>query len=375
MSKQKFSSEEREAIWLAYNKKCAYTAVTLEINKFHIDHIIPEHLSDKPEEFSALRERLSLPDDFDICGYENVLPCQVETNLQKGKIEFEEGHAHYFLNFAKSKKNIIEKNIIKIKNRNDKNKGLFILRQYIESGKVSMDDIQRVLRSDGVDEIYKLIISFKLSSEEEIEEIKKSDVDDLWDRRVCIGINYHIDGLELCNDLGEKIIVRTGREYVNAISNNYYAYTTLAMKMATYFEQQCGLLSAISNAITPSISYIENPKVGIHDLDLLPFHMFPDLSRGCNDNFDMSLTYQDKVDDKTLTITHVKQNELRFESKSMGHQLVEVARADFSSEGYDSILCFEYTWATGGSFGHGGIKILTRKSPDALFELIDTKLF
>jgi hypothetical protein len=52
----------------------------------------------------------------------------------------------------------------------------------------------------------------------------------------------------------------------------------------------------------------------------------------------------------------------------MGQQLIEVARADFNGDGIEEILLFEYTWAIGGTFGAGGMRILTRKNEDALFE-------
>jgi hypothetical protein len=46
MSSQKFSSAEREAIWLAHEKKCAYTRELLGVSDFHIDHVVPESLAD-----------------------------------------------------------------------------------------------------------------------------------------------------------------------------------------------------------------------------------------------------------------------------------------------------------------------------------------
>lgn len=100
MSTQSFNSIEREAIWSAHNKKCAYTGQSIMINGFHIDHIIPEHLAEKTDELSNIKSSLGLPDDFDIFGYENLLPCCVATNLQKGKGNFEGAHAHYFFNLA-----------------------------------------------------------------------------------------------------------------------------------------------------------------------------------------------------------------------------------------------------------------------------------
>lgn len=370
MSTQKFSSVEREAIWSAHNEKCAYTGQPIGINDFHIDHIVPEHLAEKSDEYIKLKVRLGLSDDFDICGYENLLPCRVATNLQKGRAEFDVGPAHYFLNLAKQKKLAVIEKIKQIKRRNGNAKALLITQQYVENGAISIEDLQRILSQNTTEDMYRLMVSLKISNEEEIEQIKQSDIEDLWDRLVYMGGNEHIDGLKLNNDEDDEVVVRTSRDYIEAIKNNYYAKTTYAMKMASYFEWQCGLLSAISVAVLPSISFIENPKVGILDLDLLPYHIFPDLSRGNDDDVDMVETYQHNIDNGTLKVTQVKQSLLVVENDVMGQRLIEVVRADFTGEGYDSILCFEYTWATQGTFGHGGIRILTRKSANSIFEVV-----
>jgi len=66
----------------------------------------------------------------------------------------------------------------------------------------------------------------------------------------------------------------------------------------------------------------------------------------------------------------VSQNLLRIESAAMGQQLIEVARADFNGDGIEDILLFEYCYATGGTLGFGGIKIITRLSSDGMFELV-----
>jgi hypothetical protein len=42
MANQKFSAAEREATWLAHEKKCAYTRELIDVSSFHIDHIVPE---------------------------------------------------------------------------------------------------------------------------------------------------------------------------------------------------------------------------------------------------------------------------------------------------------------------------------------------
>ena len=50
---------------------------------------------------------------------------------------------------------------------------------------------------------------------------------------------------------------------------------SLEIKVSVFFEQQCGLLSALATATQATASYIADPRVGLPDLHLLPFSMFP----------------------------------------------------------------------------------------------------
>lgn len=103
----------------------------------------------------------------------------------------------------------------------------------------------------------------------------------------------------------------------------------------------------------------------------MPFYLFPNLG-DADDSIESNISYQDKVDDGTLTIKRVSQNLLRIESSSMGQQLIEVTRADFNSDGIEDILLFEYCYATEGTLGFGGVKMITRFSSTEMFELIST---
>jgi hypothetical protein len=44
MAHQKFSAAEREAIWLAHEKKCAYTRELIDVSSFHIE------INDRPKD-------------------------------------------------------------------------------------------------------------------------------------------------------------------------------------------------------------------------------------------------------------------------------------------------------------------------------------
>jgi len=97
MAEQKLSAAQREAIFEAYEGKCFYTRVALNISSFHIDHIIPESLLADPSRFLEVRIALQLSEGFDLCGYENLVPTAPERNLQKSDLLFNVHDARYYL--------------------------------------------------------------------------------------------------------------------------------------------------------------------------------------------------------------------------------------------------------------------------------------
>ncbi|SMY34478.1 hypothetical protein [Photobacterium andalusiense] len=371
MSTQKFTAYEREALWLAHNKKCAYTREPLDMSSFHIDHILPESLVSNLTELEKVKSLLKLGAKFDIHGYENLLPCRSGANLQKGSIVFDEARTQFFLGIAESKKAEVLKNLEKISKRNIRGKALILLQQCLEGGQLSPSEVASILdeHKEKPDEIFHLIESLKFLNTEEIRSISKVDIDELLSRQVQLGQNNHIDGATLINDMNETLYVRTCKEYNEAINSGYYALTNFDIKMSTFFEHQCGLLNAIKAAKVPECSFIDDPRVGVVDLQLLPFSLFPFLG-DVPDEDDTTVTYQSKVDDGTINIKRIKQNMVCVEDKEgMGQQLIEVLRADFNGDGLEEILLFEYCYATHGTFGAGGIRILSRNTFDGSFEL------
>lgn len=372
MSNQNFSASQREAIWLAYGKKCAYTRESIDVSDFHIDHIIPERLAASFSELEGVKAKLGLPFDFDIFGYGNLVPCRPGANLQKGSILFDITPAHYFLGIAANKSATVIENLARIEKRTIRGKALILLQQCLERGDLSVLEVAAILEDhqDRPEEIFILLEGMKFADSTEVHTVIKADIGALRDRPIRLGQNDHIDGVTLTNDKDQQVYVRTCREYDEAIKAGFYAFSNFDLKMATFFRHQCGLLTALEAATTPQISFITNPRVGIIDLELMPFSLFPQMYKETSED-NISATYQSKVSDGSIVVKKLRQNLLQIsEPEGMGHQLVEVARADFNGDGIEDILLFEYCWATHGTLGFGGLRILTRKSADGLFESV-----
>jgi len=367
VSKQQFSAIEREAIFVAYGKKCAYTREPLDFATFHIDHILPESLSEEPARFEEIKKQLNIG-EFNLRGFGNLVPCKPEINLQKGHLIFEPAHVHYFLGVAAYKVSAIEKNIALITTRNAKGKALIILQRCLDTGQLTVKEVAGLLDKyqDNTDELFKLIVNMRFADETEVSVISKSDIDGIKDLSMKFGRNDHIDGLYLVNKNEERQFVRTCRQYIEAIRSGFHPSSGFDIKIAAYLEHYCGLLVALDVATIPAKSYISMPYVTIANMNLMPFDLFPQLG---DTVIPEEGTYQDHIDKHNLRVCNVTSSSFNVESEYWGHSLVEAVRADFNNDGIEDVLCFEYSYATKGTLGYGGIKILTRLSPTGHFEL------
>jgi hypothetical protein len=373
MSTQKFSFEEREAIWLAYDKKCMYTSEPLDIDNFHIDHIIPEEYAKKQDEFEQLKIDLCLDACFDMFGYENLAPCKPGVNLRKNSSLFEKNAIIYYLGVAKRKKEMIVSALGKIISRNKKGQATIRLIQYLECGLLSKEDVSGILDKHGESpqEIFTLLKELEFEESGNVHSVTKEKIDDLLTLKIHLGGRDHIHGLDLWSEEFGEIHVATCIEYDQAIARGYFPKSNFDIMLSISFEHQCGLLKALKKACTPSASYVSSPRRGIVDLNILPFSFFPNVGEQ-GAEYSGSETYQDKIRNGELFIRSVNQNSIIIEeAEGMGQFLVEVVRADFNDDGMEEILLYECCYATHGTLIYGGVRVITRTSEDSLFEVVE----
>ena len=219
--------------------------------------------------------------------------------------------------------------------------------------------------------IFELIEGMKFANGAKVHSIAKSDIEALRDLPILIGEEEdQIDGVTLINDKDDKIHVRTCREYEAAREQGYFGGPgTPSITKSILFGRQCDLLKALQTATIPHKSFISSPRVGAANLELLPYSLFPFGFGEEPESRELDVTYQSKVKEGVLIVENVSENLLRIEvPKDMGQELVEMVRADFNGDGTEDILFFEWNYATHGTFGTGGICILTRISMDGKFE-------
>jgi 5-methylcytosine-specific restriction endonuclease McrA len=74
MSKYSFSPHQRHAIWTVHLEKCYICSKPIDLQSMQVDHIIPESLLGKKDEFSKVISDFGLSADFEINSYSNWLP-------------------------------------------------------------------------------------------------------------------------------------------------------------------------------------------------------------------------------------------------------------------------------------------------------------
>jgi hypothetical protein len=107
VSNQKFDNQVREAIWKAFGKKCLFCNENVLLGELHLDHLIPEYLSDHPEKLKELLKRTG-SQNLDIFSLSNIAPTCAICNLQKTKIIFNDNRLMLLLSKIESKQDSIE---------------------------------------------------------------------------------------------------------------------------------------------------------------------------------------------------------------------------------------------------------------------------
>lgn len=219
---------------------------------------------------------------------------------------------------------------------------------------------------------FQLIESIRFADGTIVESIAKDEIDTLRDLPIRLGLNDHLDGVTLTKE-DDTVHVRTCREYDSALQRDYYPSSNFDHKMSLFFKHPCGLLNALEKASAPKKKFISDAKVGVANLELLPFEMFRENlapKSSWDADRDLETTYQEKIDNQELVITEKSQNVVNVEGFGMGQMLKEMVRADFNNDGIEDVLLFEYHHVTKGTYADGGIIVLTRKSINGKFELL-----
>ena len=169
---------------------------------------------------------------------------------------------------------------------------------------------------------------------------------------------------------GSKMVVHTCREYRAAKTGKYYAETTYDIKSEAFLKTASAILDAVTRATVPAISYVNDPYCGVADLQLLPKEILPMLAP--DDEEEMASMEETSLSQLAqngkIEIINVSSKQIHFTWKGWGALLSELLRADLDGDGSEEIMVQYYTYAIGGTHGHGEVLILRRTDPGQMFK-------
>ena len=220
--------------------------------------------------------------------------------------------------------------------------------------------------------VFDLIESIKFADGTQVKSIAKSEIDGLRDLPVSFGENVGIESVRLMKKKGDAIEVRTCREYDAGLKSGYSPANNMQRKLASFFKYPCALLKALEIASVAEESFITDAEVGVVNVELLPFSLFPHIGEyKSRQEFakDLQTTYQQKIETGELVVRERAEHVLEIEYAGVVQSLREMVRADFNNDGIEDVLVDEGHWVRQGTYSSYGIIVLTRKSLHGKFEV------
>ena len=241
--------------------------------------------------------------------------------------------------------------------------------QFVEAQEPS-EDAEKAGQDSEV--IFHLIEGIEFADRTHVKSIAKSDIDGLRDLPVSFGENRGIESVRLMKKKGDEIHVRTCREYDAGLKRGYSPANNMERKLASFFKYPCALLKALEMASVAKESFITDPDVGVVNVELLPFSLFPHIGESKSRRAfarDLQTTYQQKIETGELVVIEKAKHVLKIQDEGLVQSLREVVRADFNNDGIEDVLVDGAHWVTQGTYSSYGIIVLTRKSMTGKFEV------
>jgi hypothetical protein len=147
MSSRPPLSTQRFVLWRVYNRICAYDNLPIDtFAEMEIDHIIPQHLLQTPQQLQALLAGLGVP-DLDLNSYDNWLPVHGRCNRDKGGELQPEASLHYFLGVARRHGARARAEELRLARQAKSENHVASIAYLIETGELSLNDVLSALNS------------------------------------------------------------------------------------------------------------------------------------------------------------------------------------------------------------------------------------
>lgn len=364
----------RIGLWEAHGKRCAYCGDPLAYRELEIDHIIPQHLGSNPQALSGLLSTLGLPFDFDLNARHNLLPAHNHCNARKSGAVFQPQNSRFFLELAARLADRVTSEERRYLRRSRADRILAGLQLALESGDLTREQVAKLVSPERSQDAFEVLLSIEFSSRIVAGLLERTDVAPLLDEPL-LPRRHGLDELNMSNGVGGKRKVRTCREWAGARAAGYYALTTYDIKEEAFFKRAYSLIQAFSRASVAESTFVDVSQAGLDSLDLLPASLLPALSgdgvRALAALDAKGVSIGELVRSGEVHVDDASRNHLSLTYAHMGRAFWASLRADLNNDGIEDVLVSTYDWATEGTFGAGHVTILTRRTADGKFEIVD----
>lgn len=364
MSTQKFSAIERRAIFDAYTGRCLYTGDYLDISDFHIDHIIPESIKEKPTEFSELKKKLGLGDDFNINGYENLCATAPRINRLKSNHTGNPNNTRFYLDVALRNKNKIIDLISKIEKKISVGNLNNFICQAVEKSKVDIPEIINLISQSNI-KIKEFnvgnLVSFYVG--DSLDTISNEQLSVILKREMPHSIRL----TKLDESSPESVVISTPLEFEKYTKLDFHPDSMYDCGFAIHYRCLVSLIRLLEKAKPFKNSHMKN--VGVCDINLIPSTLAPQIQERSSVLIDNSATYGTWVDVGHIVIKNVTSSSLHVSAFSSGQIITEITRASFDGKGREQILAFISEHALEGTHRYGYCAIFDRASDSSVFKV------
>jgi hypothetical protein len=165
-----------------------------------------------------------------------------------------------------------------------------------------------------------------------------------------------IAGVRMVHDGRPAQRVATCRQYETAELHGFEPDTNFDLTMTGFLVRACGLLDAVMRARPARRSFVENPRVGVRDVEQISSAALPPAP------WDPAkpTPQQERLRESTSIATFIRRNgcrittatpvELQLRCGDMLYALTELLRADVAGDGIESIVVAPYLRSMTGTF-------------------------
>jgi len=368
MSKTSFDTPTRAGIWNANKTKCFYCYTEIEFTDLHIDHIIPEGVSDA--ELKELISEYGLNKSFTINSFENLVPTHRICNQRKTDDVLNKATILYYFGLNAKKVESVKTEIKKLKRKDYYNKLNSKIASALDQDFINVDELTKIINEKkSIDWIEKVIIlpiaiNFEDSSFNTF--CFDKNLDNLYDKKIIFGGVFK--SIDLKNDSNENITISTLKEWMEATKQGFYPFTNTTIKLAENVDFLGNLIKAVENAKLPKVSFLDEPWIAINNLDYLSPKLLFDPEEKFITNIQNGESIGDLYRKNLVKLNQSNLFDLSIEFDGFETSISEQFRADLNDDGIEDILVRIWYRAIGGSLGFGETLILTRQSTKSLIE-------